>query len=607
MKVLKNVSILAMLAIMVAVASCKTEDEPEPEPEDTVNPTVTISSPENATTIETIDETTTVTIEYNAKDETELASVVVDFDGTQIQEVTTFPDFLNYDGTVDQTGVADGEHTVTVTVTDAGGNTATATSTFTKETANPYTPMADEVFYMPFEGNYADLVSETEASAVGSPGFAGEAQEGDDAYAGAIDSYLTFSGTGLQNTTMTASFYMKTILTDPEPDQGHRAGILVMGPEDTENPDAQNIRTSGFRFFREGNAESQIFKVNFGTGEGEVWLDGGDFARVDPTEDVWRHVAIVIDATTAALYLDGAKVAENTEHLGLSMTGCDLLSIGSGSPRFNGWGHLSDESYLDDLRIFSKALSEEELETLTGLEFGEPAWDPDPMLTPDDGADAVELMYFSFDTDFTATGTVTPTVTEVGTPTISDATYVGATDSYLTMDATGLMNDEFSASFWINLNATPDRAGILVIGPEDTENANYPDTQNLRTSGIRFFREAAGDNQRFKINVGNGTADSWVDGGLYSEIKAEDFGTWRHIAFTVSQTKAQVYMNGILVTSADMTGLDWTGCDIMSFGSGAPRFNEWNHLSEESLLDDLRVYEGVLTSAQVAALISGGH
>ena len=33
-------------------------------------------------------------------------------------------------------------------------------------------------------------------------------------------------------------------------------------------------------------------------------------------------------------------------------------------------------------------------------------------------------------------------------------------------NAIDLLSSEFSASFWYNLNSTPDRAGILVIGPQ---------------------------------------------------------------------------------------------------------------------------------------------
>lgn len=615
MKMIKNISIWALLALMVAAISCGGDDDDDPTPtptptEDTVSPVVTISAPADGAAISTIDATTTVTINFNATDNIELASVVVDFDGATILEVTSFTDFRNYVGTVDQADVADGSYTITVTATDQAGNTGTQSSTFTKETANPYTPLANEIFYMPFEGNYLELVSENAATVVGSPGFADSGYESENAYAGATDAFLTTGTSNIQSTVLTASFWYKIRLNDPEPDYGHRAGILVMAAEDTEGdgfPETQNLRTRGFRFFREGSAESQIFKLNFGTGDGEVWLDGGDFARLDPTLDEWHHFALVIGETTAAVYIDGGLVAENLEHAGMDITGADLLAIGSGGPRFNGWDHRSDHGTIDELRIFDKALTEAELESLTGLEFGEVEFNPDPGLTPVEGADAVEIMRMSFDTDFTTSGTVTPAVTTVGTPTVADGAYVGAPESYLTMPSADLLNDEFSASFWIKVDNTPDRAGLLVIGPEDTDNANFPDVQNLRTHGIRFFRENGGGDQRFKLNVGNGTADSWIDGGEFADIPS-DVTDWRHVAFTVTGTTAQVYLNGILVAQNNgLTGLDWTGCDLVSFGSGAPRFSEWGHLADESMMDDLRIYQGVLTQAQVTALKEAGR
>ncbi|MEQ9299512.1 MAG: LamG-like jellyroll fold domain-containing protein [Cyclobacteriaceae bacterium] len=610
---IRNISILATLALLVTTFSCGDDDSPTPPPvvdDDTANPVVTINAPANGSTISTTDATTTVTIDFTATDNVELASVAVDFDGSTVLEVSSFTDFQNYVGNVNQADVGDGSHTVTVTATDQAGNTGTSSSTFTKETANPYTPLANEVFYMPFEGDYLELVSEAEATIVGSPEFAGSGYESEDAYAGATDAFLTTGTTSLQTTEMTASFYYKIRLNDPEPEYGARAGILVMGPEDTENeafPDTQNLRTSGFRFFREGDAESQIFKLNFGTGEGEVWLDGGDLARLETSSTDWHHFALVIDATTAAVYIDGGLVAENVEHTGMDISGTDLLAIGSGGPRFNGWNHRSDHGMIDELRIFNTALSEADLESLTGLEFGEIEFNPDPGLTPIEGADAVELMRVSFDSDFSATGTVTPEVTVVGNPTVADAAYVGAADSYITMPSADLAKDEFSASFWINVNNEPNRAGLLVIGPEDSANESFPDVQNLRTHGLRFFREDGGGDQRFKLNVGNGTADTWIDGGDFADIPA-DVTDWRHVAFTVTGTSAQVYLNGILVAqNAEMTGLDWTGCDLISFGSGAPRFTEWGHLADESSLDDLRIYEGVLTQAQVTALMAAGR
>ncbi|MEO9477325.1 MAG: LamG-like jellyroll fold domain-containing protein [Cyclobacteriaceae bacterium] len=606
MKILKHLSIFAMFALIATAISCGDDDEPkDPGAEDLEAPVVTISSPEDGSTVETLDETTTVTINFEATDDVELASVVVDFDGTQISEVTSFTDFLKYIGEVDQDGVADGDHTVTVTATDLAGKSSSATATFTKSTANPYTALDGEVAYWSFDGNYAERISEVEATVVGTPGYAGEGKVGADAYAGAAESYLTFGTDNIQSATMTISFYIKVNST-PE-----RGGILVMGPPDPDNTDFQNLRTSGFRIFREprGDQGLQVIKANFGTGESDSWLDGGDLATVDPSAGEWNHVAFVVDATTATFYLDGAQVATVAEHVGLSVANCDILSIMSGEPRFTEWNHLADESYLDELKIFNKALSEAELEDLTGLEFGLPQLDDpeDPGLTPIDGDDATEILYMSFDTDFSSTGT-SVTVTEVGTPSVVDGgvsgkAYSGDASSYITFPTDGLLNDSFSASMWIKLDPTATRAGILAISALHDEG----ESKNDLTKGIRLFREGDDVKQTFKMNVGNGDGNAWVDGGSYATFAAarED---WLHLAVTVGGGKSQVYLNGILAAqSSEDQVIDWTGCDLLSFGSGAPRFQEWSHLGETSMLDELRIYNGVLTPAQIATLKAAGN
>jgi hypothetical protein len=208
-------------------------------------------------------------------------------------------------------------------------------------------------FYMPFENSYVDAVSQTEATVVGSPGF----EDGivGSAYAGDVDSYLTFPADNLTTDQFSASFWMKV---NPDPD---RAGILVMGPPDEENPDAQNNRNNGFRFFREAAGEEQRFKLNVGTGDGETWFDGGDAADVDPATNEWRHFAFTISDAEAVVYIDG-EVVKQDEFAGIDWTGVDILSIMSGAPRFTGWDHLSDLSLMDELRLFNKALTQEEVQ-----------------------------------------------------------------------------------------------------------------------------------------------------------------------------------------------------------------------------------------------------
>jgi hypothetical protein len=217
---------------------------------------------------------------------------------------------------------------------------------------------------------------------------------------------------------------------------------------------------------------------------------------------------------------------------------------------------------------------------------------------------AGEIFYMDFEGNYTDTASNIG-ATEVGTPGFagegrvgSDA-YAGATDSYLTFPTNGLLGSEFSASFWYKLNAVPDRAGILVIGPPDDANPTAP---NNRKSGFRFFREARGGKQSFRLNIGNGTSDDTAIPDVAFDL--EDGADWVHFTFTITQTMAVIYMNGDIIAEKDITGLDWTGCDILSIMSGAPRFIEWGHKSDLSYIDELRIFDVALTQSDVTNIIA---
>ncbi len=209
-----------------------------------------------------------------------------------------------------------------------------------------------------------------------------------------------------------------------------------------------------------------------------------------------------------------------------------------------------------------------------------------------------EVLYMAFDGDYTELVSVTK-ATKVGTPgfagegVASTNAYAGATDSYLTLPIEGLqLTNELTAIFWHKVNASPDRAGILVIGPP-MDGAN-----NNLNSGFRFFRENAGGKQRFKLNVGTGEANTWVDGGSAADIDPND-ADWVSLAFTISDSKAIVYIDGQMVKESDITGIDWTDCNLLSIMSGAPNFTGWNHWSDLSFMDELRLFNKAMSQAEI--------
>lgn len=335
--------------------------DPGPDQEE---PTITFNYPIEGTAVRVVEEVTSITISFRVSDDIELQSATVQLDGEQIGTYEEFVDYRTLIVTdLVYESLTNGNHTLTIQATDLAGKTASQSVSFEK--VEPYEPMENEIFYMGFDGEYVDLVTLTAATQVGSPSInTDEAVAGIGSYQGAEGAYLTFPTSELTNSEFSASFWMKV---NNVPD---RAGILVMGPEmEGAAADAQNNRSSGFRFFRESAGDDQRFKLNVGNGVADTWFDGGDDADVTPAGlGEWHHFAFTITQSSATVYIDGEIVSTNT-FAGVAWNGCDVLSIMSGAPRFTQWGHYSDESILDELRIFDTELTQEEVQAIMEAEM----------------------------------------------------------------------------------------------------------------------------------------------------------------------------------------------------------------------------------------------
>jgi hypothetical protein len=325
---------------------------------DEAAPAVNITFPNEGTMIRVKEDVTPLDIKFEVTDDIELQKISLVLDGS---EIATFIDFNDYFkdyrralGEYEYEQLGNGIHTLTVTATDLTDKSTSKTVNFEK--VAPYQPQFDgEIFYMPFNGDYMELVSTTLPTVVGTPGFAaGQVQS---AYKGAADAYLTFPTTGLLNTEFSATFWFNV---NASPD---RAGILVIGPPDPNNPNAMNNRTNGFRIFREGSATSQTFKLNVGNGTADSWFDGGAAATLDPATAGWVHMAFTISSTEVVVYFNGQVVSQGA-FSGVGWSETDILSIASGVPRFVEWGHLSDQSLLDELRLYNKALTQAEIQAI---------------------------------------------------------------------------------------------------------------------------------------------------------------------------------------------------------------------------------------------------
>ncbi len=538
-------------------------------------PVIKVNAPTSGYEIKVPQMEASMAVNLEVTDDIELKSITLSLNGTDLKTFNLFKDYRRLLVDTIISGIVNGNHTLSIKATDIEGKVSTTNVVFSK--VSPYTRLFDgEVFYMPFDGDLMEMISFGYATKVGSPSFADGGILDSKAYVGATGGYLTFPLAGLNNPEFSAAFWIKV---NASPD---RSGVLNVSP-------AGEDRTKGFRLFREGSASMQRFKLNVGTGAGETWNDGAEL----PVNGEWAHVAITVSGSKCAIYFNGA-LAREVANTGIDWTGCSVLSIGSGMPNFGYWNHLSDLSKYDELRIFNKSLSVSEIQAIIQHDS--------PYVPKYSG----EVFYMPFEGNYKDMVSNTE-ASKVGTPDFAQGkkgqSYVGAADSYLTFPAANLQSSNFSAVFWTKINTAPDRAGLLVMGPPDIQNAGYPVTQNLRTSGFRFFREGSAVTQRFKLNAGNGTADVWFDGGAAADVDATT-GQWVHMAFTISGTRGVVYINGQMVKEGSFTGIDWTGCDLLSIMSGAPRFSEWNHLSDLGMMDELRIFNKELSQTEVQAIMA---
>lgn len=563
-----NRSIL-VLGALIMMTSCYdgidpiTEIDPGP---DASAPIVEIIFPTEGTEITGLELVVPIDIEFRVEDDIEVGSIVVSLDGVQIASYDTFLDYKIVNEELTYDSLISGEHLLTITGTDLVGNSTSSSVNFSK--APPYEAIfAGEVFYMPFDGTYTELLTISDATEVGTPDFAGEAFAGSNAFKATEDSYLTFPVDGMFGSNMSGAFWYKV---NGSPD---RSGILTVG-------DDADDRLQGFRLFREGSPTEQRIKLNVGTGTGDSWNDGG---IIDVTAGEWVHVAFTISPTETVIYLNGLPINMGTLSGPIDWTGANEITIGAGGETFSYWNHLSDDSFMDELRLFNTTLTQGEVQNMINVTNPyEPIYDGETFYMPFNG----------FNTEFVSLSD--PTV--VGSPVFAGESYegsnayMGATDSYLTFPIDGLFGtDAFSATFWYKVDSTPDRSGILTVGDDEDD----------RFQGFRLFREGSATEQRIKVNVGIGGGESWNDGGVIDVTT----GDWVHIALTVSATESKIYFNGVeQLSSTFATSIDWTGCSEITIGAGGPTFSYWNHLSDLSAMDELRLYNKALSQTEIEGM-----
>lgn len=545
---------------------------------DAGGPIITIMRPANGLAISDPNPVSTIDIEIKVEDDIEVGTISVLLNGNEIAayQEGTYVDYRIVTRSLSYDNITIGEHTLTVTATDLAGNTTTSVSNFSKEP--PYIPMyPGEIFYMPFNGDFTELVTSTSATEVGSPDFNVDDAISGSAYQGAIDSHLTFPSAALaQGSNFSATFWLKVDPSDT------RAGIINIAPADPVSP---ADKPSGFGLIREGDADSQKFLLLVGNGTNATWLDGGAAATIDPSLNEWVHFGISISESNLTMYIDGELVAE-TAFTGIDWTDVGDLSIMSGNPNFNGWEHKTEQGQMDELRLYNKTLTQSEIQTV---------------MLKDEAA-----LYMGFNGNY-KDAVSRNEATTVGNPSfnfgggISGDAYQGAADSYLTFPSDALaQGSNFSTAFWLKIDASDTRAGIINIAPAE------PASPSDKPSGFGLIREGSDTEQKFILLSGNGTNATWLNPGGPATIDPS-LGNWVHLAIVISDNNQALYIDGALVGETDFSGINWADVGDLSIMSGDPNFSGWDHKTEKGQMDDLYIFKKALSAEEVILLMNDGQ
>jgi len=314
----------------------------------------------------------------------------------------------------------------------------------------------------------------------------------------------------------------------------------------------------------------------------------GNTATVPVTSDKWYHtVAVYIPSTSFSLYLDGALIGTNSTSVPAS------FSSGPGG-NGNGFFALGDSTkttsmqpfagYIDDFRIYNRALGSGEIALLAGLTTGitsAPAGTSLAAYYPFDGSTAE------------SSGNAGPALTTTGSvsyvtgPITGQAVYLANEGNVLAtptkaanrLTASYTHTNATTVSFWTYITKLPQLGQFSRLFSLGTTSTAYWDTSLIYLSGT--------------------TANLRADTSLSTANTIVTINTWYHVTVMhISSSLISIYINGSHIsTVASSTGI----VSGASFAIGDSV--QTSTISPfAGYIDDFRIYNRALTSAEIAYL-----
>ncbi|MDD4062224.1 MAG: LamG domain-containing protein [Candidatus Pacebacteria bacterium] len=316
-------------------------------------------------------------------------------------------------------------------------------------------------------------------------------------------------------------------------------------------------------FSKEGVLYVGIYgeNISFYSGSGSNWIDiwtGGNFGTI--SENEWTHITWVKNGTTYKAYKNGNLTGTETGSLDTLGDNTENDVFGQVLP---GSTTQSWEGLIDDVRIYNRALSAEEIQDLYNYEYSSKYTIWQNPVTKN-----ISLKSTEDETKEVSTGAPEIALNFDGTNDYANIPNDSAWD---------FGTNNLSVGFWFKSEISNKRMHALNFGSSYSAN-NISFNFNNEPYGVWVY---------------------WMGGGTNRITTTENYndGEWHYLFFSRNGSNANLFIDNSFIGSR----VDSTSIDIV----GPLRVGGIDIYFWDGLIDDVRIYNRALSAEEVEQLYKG--
>jgi hypothetical protein len=305
----------------------------------------------------------------------------------------------------------------------------------------------------------------------------------------------------------------------------------------------------------------------------------------------WYHILATFDGTENRIYINGGLAAMSFNSLATA-TNTQPVTIGQVSQDYLCGSAFPYNGLIDDVRIYNRALTNSDVRQLYGTTVPNPAqlvghWTMDQASWNGTSGEVIDSSGHGH--NGTAAGGADTTAGY-----ISRAGNFTSSSQYITIpDSADLRVTLFTLSAWIKPSALPSNSGDVISKRSycAVTRTDWPWALGINADGSVYLSRSPGD--------------SFSSDGAVSSASLIQAGIWYHIAATYDGATNRVYVNGTQVASSSSTKITPINMQPVTIGRESQFVSSvgcTDNINYSGLIDDARIYNGALTSAQVASL-----